>query len=59
MVCYNMTIFGRDSYLNIWKQGEKKNLNIEEIAFKVVQITFLAMHITKQKCNFYIFTVGN
>ncbi len=34
----------------IWKSGiwgcKKKNLNIEKIAFKVVQIKFLAMHIT-------------
>lgn len=26
---------------------------------KVVQIKFLAMHITTQKCCFYIFTLGN
>ncbi len=38
---------------------QKKNLNIEKIAFKVVQIKFLAMHITNQKLRFYIFTVGN
>ncbi len=37
----------------------QKNLNIEKIAFKVVQIKFLAMHITNQKFNFDIFTVGN
>ncbi len=37
-----------------------KNLNIEKITFKVVQIKFLAMHITNQKLSFYIFkTVGN
>ncbi len=41
------------------ESGWKKNLNIEEIAFEVVQIRFLAMLITKQKLNFYIFTVGN
>ncbi len=35
------------------------NLNIEKIAFKVVQIKLLAMHITTQKLSFYIFTVGN
>ncbi len=29
----------------IW--GCKKNLNIEKIIFKVVQMKFLAMHITK------------
>ncbi len=36
-----------------------KNLNIEKIAFKVVQIKFLAMYITDQKSSFDIFTVGN
>ncbi len=33
--------------------------NIEKIAFKVVQIKFLIMHITNQKLHFGIFTVGN
>ncbi len=37
----------------------QKNLNIEKIIFKVVQIKILAMHITNQKLRFYIFTVGN
>ncbi len=37
----------------------QKNLNIEKIAFKVVQMKFLAMHITKLKLGFDIFTVGN
>ncbi len=37
----------------------QKNLNIEKITFKVVQIKFLAMHITNQKCSFDIFTVVN
>ncbi len=36
-----------------------KNLNIENITFKHVQIKFLAMHITNQKVRFDIFTVGN
>ncbi len=35
------------------------NLNIEKITFKVVQMKFLAMHITNQKLRFDIFTVGN
>ncbi len=35
------------------------NQNIEKIAFKVVQMKFLAMHITRQKLSFDIFTVGN
>ncbi len=38
----------------------QKNLNIEKIVFKVVQMKFLAMHITNQKLlSFDIFTVGN
>ncbi len=40
----------------IW--GCKKNLNIEKIAFKVVQMKSLAMHITNQKLSFDIL-VGN
>ncbi len=36
-----------------------KNLNIDKIAFKVVQIKSLAMHITNQKLSFVIFTVLN
>ncbi len=31
---------------------------IEKIAFKFVQMKFLAMHITNQKLSFDIFTVG-
>ncbi len=37
----------------------QKNLNIEKITFKVVQMKFLAMHITNHKLSFDIFTVGN
>ncbi len=37
----------------------QKNLNIEQITFKVVQMKFLAMHITNQKLSFDIFTEGN
>ncbi len=37
----------------------QKNLNIEKITFKVVQMKLLAMHITNQKLSFDIFTVGN
>ncbi len=47
MVCY-------DRNLRV-----QKNLNIEKIAFKFVQMKFLAMHITNQKLSFDIFTVGN
>ncbi len=36
-----------------------KNQNIEKIAFKVVQIKSLAIHIISQKLSFDIFTVGN
>ncbi len=50
MVCYDRTIFD----LKV-----QKNLNIEKITFKVVQMKFLAMHITNQKISFDIFTVGN
>ncbi len=38
---------------------KQKNLNIEKIAFKIVQMKSLAMHITNQKLSFDIFTVGN
>ncbi len=38
---------------------EKKYQNIEKIIFTVVQIKFLAMHISKQKLSFVMFTVGN
>ncbi len=37
----------------------QKNLNIEKIIFKVVQIKFFAMHITNQKLRFDIFMVVN
>ncbi len=37
----------------------QKNQNIEKITFKVVQMKFLAMHITNQKLSFDIYTVGN
>ncbi len=60
MVCYDRTIFGWDT--TIWKSGIwgcQKNLIIEKIAFKVVQMKFLAMHITNQKLSFDIFTVEN
>ncbi len=36
----------------------QKNLNIEKIAFKVVQMKFLAKHITNQKLSFDIFMLG-
>ncbi len=44
---------------NLESEGAKKNLNIEKIAFKIVQMKFLAMHTTYHKLSFDIFTVGN
>ncbi len=44
---------------NLESAKMQKNLNIEKITFKVVQMKFLAMHITDQKLSFDIFTVGN
>ncbi len=46
-------------YLKIWNLREQKNLNIEKIIFKVVQMKFSAMHITNKKLSFDIFTVRN
>uniref|UniRef100_A0A672P1L1 Rab3 GTPase-activating protein catalytic subunit n=1 Tax=Sinocyclocheilus grahami TaxID=75366 RepID=A0A672P1L1_SINGR len=43
-------------YLKIWNLRVQKNLNIEKIIFKVVQMKFLAMHITNQTLSFDIFT---
>ncbi len=37
----------------------QKNVNIEKIIFKVVQMKFLAMPITNQKLSFDILMVGN
>ncbi len=50
-------IWPRYNYLKILNLRMQRNKNIEKIAFKAVQIKFLAMHITKQKLRFYIFTV--
>ncbi len=60
MVCYDRKIFVWDT--TIWTSGIwgcKKNLNIEKIIFKVVQMKFLAMIITNQKLTFDICTVGH
>ncbi len=59
MVCYDRIIWPRYNYLKIWNVRVQKNLNTEKITFKVVQIKFLAMHITNQKLSFNIFTIGN
>ncbi len=53
MVCYDRTIF-----INLDLRVQK-NLNIEKIIFKVVQMKFWAMHITNKKFSFDIFTVVN
>ncbi len=45
--------------LKIWNLVQNKNRNIEKIIFTVVQMKFLAMHITNQKLSFDIFTVQN
>ncbi len=49
------------NYLKIWnlRVQKKKKKKIEKITFKVVQMKFLAMHITNQKLSFDIFTVEN
>ncbi len=47
------------NYLKIWNLRVQINLNIKRIAFKVVQMKFLAKQITNQKLRFYIFTVEN
>ncbi len=39
--------------------ANQKNHNIEKIAFKVVQVKSLTMHIANQKLRFDIFTVEN
>ncbi len=58
MVCKNGTIFEIQLFENLESECAK-NLNIDKITFKVVQMKFLAMHIINQKCTFNIFTVGN
>ncbi len=50
-------IWPRYNYLKIWNLRVQRNLNIEKVAFKVVQIKFLAMNIANQKWSFDIFTV--
>ncbi len=42
-------IWPSNNYLNIWKLRVQKNLNIEKITLKVVQVKFLVMHNTNQK----------
>ncbi len=52
-------IWLRYNYMKIWNLKVQKNLHIEKITFKVVQMKFLAMHITNQKLRFDIFTGGS
>ncbi len=51
-------IWLRYNYLKIWNLRVQINLNIDKIAFKVIQMKFLAMYCTYQKWSCYIFTVG-
>ncbi len=51
-------VYDRTIFENLESEGAK-NLNIEKIIFKIVQMKFLAMHITNQKLSLDIFTVGN
>ncbi len=46
-------IWLRYNYLKICNLRVQKNINIDKMAFKVVQMKFLAMHITNQKVRFY------
>ncbi len=39
------------------ESGGAKNLNIKNIAFKVVQLKFLAIHITNQKLGFDLYKI--
>ncbi len=52
-------IWPRYNYLDIWNLRVQKKKNIEKIAFKAVQMKFLAMHIIYQNISFDIFTVRN
>ncbi len=45
----------RYNYLKIWNLRVQKDLNIEKIAFKAVQMKFLALHITNQNLGFDIY----
>ncbi len=53
------TYLANIQHLKIWNLRVQKNLNIAKIIFQVVQLKFLAMHITNQKLSFDIFTVRN
>ncbi len=49
-------IWLRYNYFNIWNL---KNSKFWKSPFKVIQMKFIAMHITNQKLSFDIFMVGN
>ncbi len=51
-------IWPRYNYLKMWKWVQKKS-KYWKIIFKVVQMKFLAMHITNQKLSLDIFMVRN
>ncbi len=61
MVCYDGQYLAEiQLFVNLESEDAKReNLFIDKIIFKVVQMKFLAMHITNQKLSFYIFMVGN
>ncbi len=58
MVCKD-NIWPRYNYLEIWNWRVQKYQNIEKIAFKIVQMKSLAMHITNKKLSLDVFTIGN
>ncbi len=57
-VWFDRTIFAAIQLFENGIWGCKKNLNIEKISFKVVQMKFLALHITNKKFSFEIFMAG-
>ncbi len=59
MMLGSANIWLRYNYLKIWNLRVQKNPNIEKIAYKVVQMKFLAMHIINPKLSFGIYTVRN
>ncbi len=54
-----MITFRTEIQLDENLESKKKIKNTEKITFKVVQMKFLAMHITNQKFVFDIFTEGD
>ncbi len=53
-------IWPRYSYLKIWNlRVQKKRKNTKKIAFKVVQMKFLAINVINQKLSVDIFMVGH